>query len=98
MTLDKLLEDNKYSEILQSAVIEIKTARLTIAKQINVNAMSVYWNLGKILVKEGATWLNDYLEELYSFSGINDTHDDQVDASVYAFNQLIKSKGIIVKW
>lgn len=49
MTLDKLPDDNKYSEILQSAVIEIKTARLTIAKQINVNAMSVYWNLGKLL-------------------------------------------------
>ena len=41
--------DNRYSEILLQAVAEIKTARLQIARQVNVAAISVYWNLGKLL-------------------------------------------------
>ncbi|HRK26384.1 MAG TPA: PDDEXK nuclease domain-containing protein [Chitinophagales bacterium] len=41
--------DNNYAEILQQAVAEIKQARLSIAKQINMAAHGVYWNLGKIL-------------------------------------------------
>lgn len=38
-----------YNEILRQAVAEINTARTHVAKQINVTANSVYWNLGKLL-------------------------------------------------
>ncbi|MCU0323707.1 MAG: PDDEXK nuclease domain-containing protein [Spirosomaceae bacterium] len=41
--------DYNYAEILQQAVAEIQSARLSIAKQINMAANGVYWNLGKIL-------------------------------------------------
>ena len=41
--------DNHYSEIFQQAVNEIRDARNTIARQVNVSAMAVYWNLGKLL-------------------------------------------------
>ncbi|NCA85597.1 MAG: DUF1016 family protein [Clostridia bacterium] len=44
MELEKL-----YSDILQQAVAEIRTARNTIARQINATTISVYWNLGKVL-------------------------------------------------
>ncbi len=46
------------------------------------------WNAGLVRVPEGAVWLDAYLEELMSFTGINDAADDQVDASVYAFRSL----------
>lgn len=39
----------KYTDILQTAFIEIKTARIYIARQVNTAASSVYWNLGKLL-------------------------------------------------
>jgi len=39
----------RYSEILQAAVNEIKTARATIARQVNIGAIGTYWNLGKLL-------------------------------------------------
>ncbi|WBL44247.1 DUF1016 N-terminal domain-containing protein [Algoriphagus halophytocola] len=46
-----------YSDLLQLAVTEIRTARKVIAKQINSSTNSVYWNLGKLLferqIKEG---------------------------------------------
>ncbi|PZX59370.1 putative nuclease of restriction endonuclease-like (RecB) superfamily [Algoriphagus ratkowskyi] len=38
-----------YTDLLQLAVTEIRTAREVIAKQINSSANSVYWNLGKLL-------------------------------------------------
>ena len=38
-----------YTDLLQLAVTEIRTARKVIAKQINSSTNSVYWNLGKLL-------------------------------------------------
>lgn len=42
------LEKN-YSEILLRCVAEINAAKIQVAKQINATAISVYWNLGKLL-------------------------------------------------
>ena len=44
--------DKDYSELFQQAVAEIRTAKNTIARQINVAAMGVYWNLGKLLFEK----------------------------------------------
>lgn len=41
--------DKQYVEIFQLALAEIKTARISIARQVNTAAMGVYWNLGKLL-------------------------------------------------
>lgn len=43
---------NAYIEILQKAVAEIRTARTTIARQVNTAAIQVYWNLGKLLTEK----------------------------------------------
>ena len=43
------MEIEKYTDILQAAFLEIKTARTNIARQVNTAAISVYWNLGKLL-------------------------------------------------
>jgi predicted nuclease of restriction endonuclease-like (RecB) superfamily len=47
----------EYSNILQQAVQEIRTARIVVARQINSSIQSSYWNLGKLLfdkqVEEG---------------------------------------------
>ncbi len=40
---------DEYIDIFQAAVTEIKTARIGIARQVNAAAMTVYWNLGKLL-------------------------------------------------
>lgn len=44
--------DKDDSELFQQAVAEIRTAKNTIARQINVAAMGVYWNLGKLLFEK----------------------------------------------
>ncbi len=44
---------NEYAEILQQAVIEIRTARTSIARSVNSTTNSVYWKLGKLLFEKG---------------------------------------------
>jgi len=46
---DLNLNTVEYNNILQQAVQEIRTARITIAKQVNSSKQSTYWNLGKLL-------------------------------------------------
>ena len=38
------------------------------------------WNLGLIQVPEEAAWLDDFISEVCSFTGVKDLHDDIVDA------------------
>jgi predicted phage terminase large subunit-like protein len=49
------------------------------------------WNEARILVpgKAGATaapWLGPFLDEIAKFTGVNDEHDDQIDALAHAWN------------
>lgn len=52
---------------------------------------SAAWNDKRVLLPEnaaGSPWLSDFLEEHAAFTGINDEHDDIVDAAVAAFDLL----------
>lgn len=49
MAKEIIINDSKYAQILQQAVSEIRTARTTIARQVNTTVNSVYWNIGKLL-------------------------------------------------
>lgn len=46
------------------------------------------WNDGRIRVPESADWLPAFLAEVESFTGVNDKHDDQVDALVALWDVL----------
>ena len=54
----------EYSDILQQAVQEIRTARIVIVKQVNRSIQSSYWNLGKLL-------FDKRLEEGYGSGVVN---------------------------
>jgi hypothetical protein len=43
-----IIDGNEYAEILLQAVAEIRTARSSIALQVNSATHAVYWNLGKL--------------------------------------------------
>ncbi len=47
--------------------------------------VSEAWNLGRVLVPKKATWLAEFLDEITTFTGVKDAHDDQVDALAAAF-------------
>jgi predicted nuclease of restriction endonuclease-like (RecB) superfamily len=47
-----IFNKHEYEEILQRAVIEIRTARTSIARNVNSTTNSVYWKLGKLLFEK----------------------------------------------
>ena len=46
------------------------------------------WNTGRIKLPKSAPWLDAFLQEVCGFTGIEDRHDDQVDALAGAFDGL----------
>jgi predicted phage terminase large subunit-like protein len=46
------------------------------------------WSSQRVHVPREAPWLRDFVDEVCSFTGIKDRHDDQVDAFVAAFDAL----------
>lgn len=53
---------------------------------------SAAWNSGKILLPKTAPWLDTFITEVLEFTGVNDLHDDQVDALVAAHKVLSGSQ------
>lgn len=57
-------------------------------KFIRAQPCAAMWNSGRILLPEDAPWLDAFLGEVTTFTGVNDSNDDQVDALVAAFDIL----------
>ncbi len=51
------------------------------------------WNKRLILLPREARWLNAYVDEVVSFTGVRDRHDDQVDATAAAFDAAVMYAG-----
>jgi predicted phage terminase large subunit-like protein len=48
--------------------------------------VSAAWTAGKIMLPRQANWLDPFVSEIVSFTGVRDAHDDQVDAFASAFD------------
>jgi len=57
-------------------------------KFVRAQAVAAAWNAGRVLVPRSAPWLDAFLDELGDFTGVDDDHDDQVDALAPAYNVL----------
>lgn len=57
-------------------------------KFVRAQPVAAAFNAGRVLVPEGAPWAADFVAELAAFTGVNDAHDDHVDALAAAFDEL----------
>lgn len=58
-------------------------------KFVRAQAAATGWNTGRILIPgDPKPWLDPFLSEVLSFTGVGDSHDDQVDALAAAFHPL----------
>jgi len=57
-------------------------------KFVRAQRFAAAWKAQRVLVPRDAPWVTDYLGELFDFTGVSDAHDDQVDATVAAFDYL----------
>lgn len=55
------------------------------------------WNAGKVHLPEKAPWLDQFISEHAGFTGLNDDHDDTVDAAVAAFDELATGAALIAE-
>lgn len=65
---------------------EIRLA--TADKFVRATPVAAAWNDGRVLVPESAPWLEDLLDEIEVFTGVNDPTDDQVDALAALWDAL----------
>lgn len=84
--------------LLKRSGIRIIEAKLIGDKYSRTLEFAEAWNAGLIQVPDpeefNVPWLNDYLEEIYNFTGVNDLRDDWVDSSVHMFNGLAASRAV----
>lgn len=65
------------------------TAQTTTAdKFVRAMPVSRKWNQGKILVPRNKPWVKAFLNVVQGFTGVDDDHDDDVDALAAAFDQI----------
>lgn len=70
--------------------LPLNTVKATADKFVRAQPLSAAWNkpASRIIVPRDASWSNEFLDELVSFSGIGDKNDDMVDAAASAYAGL----------
>lgn len=70
-------------------VLPLRTMAPRGDKFVRAQPVAAAWNAGRVLVPEGAPWASAFVSELAAFTGVNDAHDDQVDALAAAYDELV---------
>lgn len=65
---------------LKDQGIRVREIKATGDKFVRAQPSAAAWNAGKILVPKDAPWLDAMLSEVTTFTGLNDAHDDVIDA------------------
>lgn len=76
------------AQMLTDSGLDVNGQLATADKFVRAQAFAAAWNEGRVLLPRDAPWLRAYADELMAFTGVSDKHDDQVDASVSAFEEF----------
>ena len=85
-------------DFIRKMGVPLKMVPATADKFVRAQPVAAAWNQSRILLPDPehfpqATWLPDLLDEVSNFTGVNDAHDDQVDALASGFDILDKRGG-----
>lgn len=73
-------------DFMKSQGVKIEAVTASSDKFTRAQPVAAAWNAGRILLPRSAPWLDTFVEEVTGFTGVNDRHDDQVDALAGAFH------------
>ncbi len=73
-------QERGIADLMASLGVRIHTIPAGADKFVRAQPAATAWNDGRILVPKNAPWLSPLLSELMAFTGLEDAHDDQVDA------------------
>lgn len=84
-------QEKEIARQIKASGLPIQTEKALADKFVRAQDVAAAWNDNMILVPEGGEkypWVNKFLSEVLSFTGIGDTHDDDVDALAAAYMRL----------
>lgn len=73
-------------DFLRRDGVHVEALPATADKFTRAQAYAAAWNRGAIRVQRGAPWASALVSEHAAFTGVNDAHDDTVDAAVAAYD------------
>jgi predicted phage terminase large subunit-like protein len=76
------------AQFIQTRVPALQAVPATSDKFQRAQPVAAAWNAGDVLLPEQAPWLDAFISEVCSFTGVQDLHDDQVDALSSAYAAL----------
>ncbi len=80
-------------ELFQAKGVPVKGIPAKEDKFVRAQAVAAHWNAGKVWIpKEPLPWVNPFITEVLAFTGLDDRHDDCVDALAAAFIPLAGKK------
>ena len=71
-----------------TAGVHVTSERASVDKFMRAQGVAAAWNAGKVRLPRHAAWVDAFVSEVCGFVGVNDRHDDQVDALSSAFTKL----------
>lgn len=80
-----------FKDFIDSKLGWLEIIQATADKFIRAQPVAAAWNAQRVFVpaeSEHYPWVQLFLDELLNFTGVEDTHDDQVDATAAAFDLL----------
>lgn len=85
-------QEENVAELLTQLGVPVVHERAAVDKVARAQAVIAAWNQGRILLPKEAPWLREFVDEIGSFTGVNDKSNDQVDALASAF-EGVRNRG-----
>lgn len=76
------------ADLLKTLGVHVEAVQAHGDKFTRAQPVAAAWNAGRILVPQSAPWAKDFVDEVTTFTGLGDAHDDQVDALAAAYDLL----------
>lgn len=87
------------ADFLKRQGIPIKVLPAKGDKFVRAQSAAAAWNRGDVLLPDPelipTPWLHDFVDVVCNFTGVNDVHDDDVDALAALFDQLFKTNPML---
>jgi phage terminase large subunit-like protein len=84
------------ADYMDQAGVPVEVWPATADKFTRAIGVAAAWNEGRVLVPDSAPWLPEFLDTVCGFTGVQDKHDDDVDALTAAFDGLQTSSGFYI--
>lgn len=87
------------ADLMSELNFEIDAKTTTADKFVRAQPVATAWNHGDVLLPAGSDdepaplWTYEYLSVVQSFTGVNDSRDDEVDATAALYDELFDEEG-----